>query len=131
MNTAHLIHSPADITETVSEAQYHMLNLLEKNPTLSQRDLAAHLGFSLGKVNYCLNALIEKGLIKGENFIRNPKKSEYAYLLTPKGAKSKAVLTTRFLERKIAEYQALEKEIEGLKIQAGRKRPSNIPNKIS
>lgn len=96
-----------------------MIEALEKTPTLSQRDLAGVLGFSLGKVNYCLKALVNKGLVKASHFVQNPHKAEYAYLLTPKGMRSKAVLTAQFLERKVAQYEALKAEIELLKTQAG------------
>ena len=115
MNTTHSIKSSDDIYENISDAEYRMFGLLDKTPTLSQRDLSGMLGFSLGKVNYCFKALIDKGLTKGDNFIRNPKKSMYTYLLTPKGIKSKAVLTAQFLDRKTAQYEILGKEIEDLK----------------
>ena len=98
--------SPASLDD-----EFHVITALEKTPTLSQRDLASVLGFSLGKVNYCLKALIDKGLIKAGRFSKNPNKRQYAYLLTPQGIASKAMLTAHFLERKMAQYEALRGEI--------------------
>jgi EPS-associated MarR family transcriptional regulator len=99
------------------EIQNHHLNvlrLLEQNPAMTQRELAQALGVSMGKTNYCLKALIEKGWLKLGNFNANPNKWVYAYLLTPKGIIEKAALTRRFLVRKQAEYAALKAEIETL-----------------
>ena len=87
---------------------------LEGNPELSQRELAKALGISLGLVNYCLKALVEKGLVKLGNFSANPDKRRYSYILTPQGLAAKAALTRRFLARKRAEYEALRSEIEAL-----------------
>jgi len=92
-----------------------LLKLLHEEPQMSQRDLARAMGVSLGKANYCLRALMEKGLVKLENFRRNPDKREYAYLLTPAGLEEKTRITMAFLKRKVAEYEALEKEIEQLR----------------
>ena len=97
------------------ETNYQILKLLEERPDLSQRALAKELGVSLGKAHYCLKALIDKGLIKANNFTHNPNKGSYAYILTPKGISEKAIITRRFLQRKMAEYDALRKEIEQLK----------------
>lgn len=97
------------------EIHYHILKAIESNPHMSQRELAEHLGVSLGKVNYCLKALIEKGLIKAGNFKSNPNKRAYAYLLTPKGISEKAIVTLRFLERKMDEYERIKQEIARLK----------------
>ena len=91
-----------------------LLRHLEENPYITQRELAAALGISLGKANYCLKALIEKGWIKANNFKNNNNKAAYAYLLTPTGIERKAQITVRFLKRKIAEYKALKDEIEQL-----------------
>ena len=88
--------------------------MIEANPDLSQREIARELGISVGKTNYCLRALIEKGHVKAKNFSRNPNKLKYAYLLTPEGIQEKVRITRRFLERKIAEYKALEEEIAEL-----------------
>ena len=91
-----------------------MLRLLEVNPKMNQRDLAA-AGVSLGKTNYCINALLEIGLIKVQNFKSNKRKLAYAYLLTPAGITEKADLTQRFLKRKMEEYEVLKAETELLK----------------
>jgi len=92
-----------------------LLKLLQEQPQLSQRDLAQAMGVSLGKANYCLKALMDKGLVKFGNFRKNPDKSQYAYLLTPAGIEEKTRITMSFLKRKVAEYEALEKEIEALR----------------
>ena len=94
-----------------SEIRYRLLRYLETHPEASQRTLAVELGMSLGKVNYCLNALVDKGLLKVGNFRNNNNKLSYAYLLTPHGIKSKALITTHFLQRKMAEYESLKAEI--------------------
>jgi len=92
-----------------------LLKLLQEQPQMSQRDLAQAMGVSLGKANYCLKALMEKGLVKFGNFRRNPDKREYAYLLTAAGLEEKTRITMSFLRRKLAEYEALEKEIQQLR----------------
>ncbi|MGP1679451.1 MAG: MarR family EPS-associated transcriptional regulator [Burkholderiales bacterium] len=92
-----------------------LLKLLQDQPQLSQRDLAQAMGVSLGKANYCLKALMDKGLVKLERFRANPDKRYYAYLLTPAGLKEKTRITMEFLRYKVAEYEALEKEIEQLR----------------
>jgi MarR family transcriptional regulator, temperature-dependent positive regulator of motility len=92
-----------------------VLHLIEEHPKLTQRELAQKLGISLGGVNYCLKALVGVGHIKIINFSKNPSKSVYLYLLTPKGIAEKAKLTAGFLKRKMTEYQALKKEIESRK----------------
>ena len=94
------------------DIHFRVLHNLEENPHITQRELAKKLGISLGGVNYCLKALIEIGHIKANNFKNNPNKSNYLYLLTPKGLNQKAILTTSFLKRKLAEYHALKNEIE-------------------
>ena len=96
------------------EVQYKLLNLLEKKPESTQRELAKNLEISVGKINYCLSALIEKGHVKVRNFTNSNKKAAYAYLLTPKGIQQKAKVTIRFLQRKTEEYEQLKKEIEQL-----------------
>lgn len=94
---------------------YRLLKLLQANPELTQRELAKAMGVSLGKINYCLKALVEKGLVKAANFRNHPNKKCYAYLLTPKGIEEKARITLRFLKRKQQEYEALKAEIERLR----------------
>ncbi len=97
------------------DVHFRVLHLLEEEPDLTQRELAQKLGISLGGVNYCLKALIDIGHIKVGNFSKNTKKSIYLYLLTPKGIAEKTKLTADFLKRKMAEYNALKKEIDSLK----------------
>ena len=97
------------------ETHYQLLKLIEGNPQLSQRELADAVGVSLGKVNYCLRAVIERGWIKARNFTKSQNKRAYAYYLTPKGATEKAKVTARFLKRKLDEYQDLTIQIEQLK----------------
>jgi EPS-associated MarR family transcriptional regulator len=96
----------------INEIHLQILRAVESRPDLTQRELANELGVSLGKAHYCMKALIDKGLVKMGNFSHNQKKMDYAYLLTPTGIKSKAVLTAHFLERKAAEYVMLKSELE-------------------
>jgi EPS-associated MarR family transcriptional regulator len=100
------------------EARFQILRLLHDNPELTQRELGERVGVSLGAVNYCLKALIERGLVKAGNFSKSPNKLGYAYVLTPAGIAEKTVLTGRFLARKKAEYEALRAEIEALSREA-------------
>jgi EPS-associated MarR family transcriptional regulator len=97
------------------ELRYKILHLLQQQPQLSQRALARELGLSLGKVNYCVQALMEKGLLKARNFRNSQNKTAYMYYLTPKGVKEKARVTLRFFQKKIAEYEQLKSEIEVLR----------------
>jgi EPS-associated MarR family transcriptional regulator len=97
---------------------YGLLKTLENNPSLSQRDLAKHLGVSLGKVNFCLNALVEKGCLKVNNFRNSNNKLAYAYVLTPRGIEMRARMTVQFLKYKVQEYERLKAEIEELKREA-------------
>jgi EPS-associated MarR family transcriptional regulator len=101
---------------------YRLLKTLEENPGLSQRDLAKKLGVSLGKVNFCLNALVEKGSLKINNFRKSDNKLAYAYLLTPSGVEQKARMTVQFLKNKVQEYERLRKEIEELQCEAEQKK---------
>jgi EPS-associated MarR family transcriptional regulator len=96
------------------EARFRILRLLHENPELTQRELGEQVGISLGAVNYCLRALIERGLVKAGNFSRNPNKLGYAYVLTPAGIAERAMLTGRFLGMRIKEYEALKLEIDSL-----------------
>lgn len=100
------------------EYRYKILKLVESNPEISQRELAEALGVSLGKVNFCLKALIQVGLVKASNFRNNKNKMAYMYLLTPKGIEEKAAITVRFLKAKTEEYQVLQAEIEELRREA-------------
>ena len=92
--------------------QFNVLRKIKSKPSHSQRALAYELGFSLGKLNYCLKALKDKGLIKINNFQKNPNKIGYAYILTPKGIATKTKLTINFMKRKMIEYEELKTEIE-------------------
>ena len=91
---------------------FNVLRKIQKKPKSSQRELAEELGFSLGKLNYCLKALRSKGLIKIENFKKNPNKINYIYVLTPKGIIEKSKLTINFMKRKMVEYKELKKEMD-------------------
>jgi EPS-associated MarR family transcriptional regulator len=102
------------------EYRYRILKLLEADPHASQRRIADELGISLGRVNYCLNALINKGLVKVNNFRNNANKRTYLYLLTPKGIEEKTKVTLQFLQVKMAEYEAVKQEIEELQAEARR-----------
>jgi|TARA_Y100000294_G_C8526381_1_gene325115 EPS-associated MarR family transcriptional regulator len=89
----------------------NILRKIQKKPQSNQRKLAKELGFSLGKLNYCLKGLKDKGLVKISNFRKNPKKLNYIYVLTPKGMSEKTKLTLNFMKRKFKEYEELQKEI--------------------
>lgn len=102
------------------EYRYKILRLLETNPEISQRELAQQLNISLGKVNFCLKALIEKGLLKAVNFRNNKNKLAYMYLLTPHGLEEKASTTVRFLKYKLQEHEMLQREIEELRREVGK-----------
>ena len=104
---------------------YSLLKTLEESPGLSQRGLAQRLGISLGKVNFCLNALIDKGSVKVKNFRSSDKKLAYAYLLTPRGIDEKARITVQFLKRKMQDYERLRQEIEELQREAAQKEETN------
>ena len=98
-----------------SDAEYLILKKLEDNPHLTQRELSKELGVSLGKTNYIINALIDKGWIKLKNFKRSDKKLGYSYLLTTQGIAEKAMLAQKFLKKKSDEYNKLKEEIENLR----------------
>ena len=100
------------------ETHLKVLRLLEGNPRLSQREVSEALGVSLGKTNFCLKALVDKGLIKVQSFRKSQNKLAYAYLLTPSGIAEKSAITGRFLKRKMAEYEVLTREIAALKAEA-------------
>jgi len=96
------------------ETHFKVLRLLEAKPQMNQRELAQALGVSVGKTNYCLKALLDKGLLKMQNFQNSQRKLAYAYVLTPVGIAEKAALTGRFLKRKMQEFEQLKLEIESL-----------------
>ncbi len=97
---------------------------MHENPELSQRELGERVGISLGAVNYCLKALMDRGLVKAQNFKRSPNKMGYAYFLTPAGMAEKSLLTARFLKRKMAEYEVLKKEIGDLELELNSRKTS-------
>ena len=94
--------------------KYQLLKSLEQDPNLTQRQLSKELGISLGKVNYCLQSLIQKGFVKINNFKNSKHKIQYSYLLTPTGIEEKTKLTIEFLKTKTQEYEELKKEVEKL-----------------
>ena len=100
------------------DTTFRVLRILAQEPDISQRDLADRLGVSLGGLNYCLKALIEKGFVKLDNFSNSRHKLGYVYILTPAGLLEKAALTGRFLKRKVAEYEALKAEIASIRSEA-------------
>ncbi len=99
---------------------YKLLRLIEANPSIQQREMAKAMGVSLGKANYCLQALVQKGLVKMDNFRRSDNKLAYSYLLTPSGIEEKTRLTVNFLKNKLAEYEVIRNEIEELRQEAER-----------
>jgi EPS-associated MarR family transcriptional regulator len=105
---------PGQTPQVTEDLTFQALRQLQANPRLSQRQLARALGISLGKTNYCLRALIARGLVKAEHFRTSKNKLAYAYLLTPEGIDAKARITVRFLQRKQAEYDALKAELDQL-----------------
>jgi EPS-associated MarR family transcriptional regulator len=96
------------------DTYFRVMGILQENPDLTQRELAERLGISVGGLNYCLKALMEKGLVKMKNFAGSKNKFGYVYVLTPSGMAEKATITHRFLQRKMEEYEALRAEIEAL-----------------
>jgi EPS-associated MarR family transcriptional regulator len=96
------------------ETHYKLLSLLQENPDISQRQLAEEMGVSVGKINYCIKALLKVGHVKLNNFARSKNKLGYVYVLTPKGVKEKAQVTLRFLELKQVQYDQIQKEIVDL-----------------
>ena len=95
-----------------NQDHFDVLRKIQKKPESTQRELAEELGFSLGKLNYCLKALQVKGLVKIKNFSKNPNKINYIYVLTPRGLVEKTKLTINFMKRKMNEYEELKKEIK-------------------
>lgn len=102
------------------DTHYRVMRLLEDNPKITQRELADELNVSLGKANYCLKALLDKGWVKARNFKNNNNKWSYAYLLTPKGLEQKTRIAARFLKRKLEEYEALKQEIQQIREELNR-----------
>ncbi|MDP4032427.1 MAG: MarR family EPS-associated transcriptional regulator [Pseudorhodobacter sp.] len=106
------------IKDQREDLRFRILRLLQDNPEMSHRQIAKALGVSSGGVNYCVNALIDKGMVKVRNFRASNNKLRYAYMLTPNGIAEKAALTGRFLKRKMAEYEALRAEIDAVRTEA-------------
>ncbi len=96
------------------DTHFRVMRILQENPDLTQRELAERVGVSVGGLNYCLKALMEKGLVKMKNFANSKNKFGYVYVLTPRGMAEKAAITHRFLQRKVEEYEALKTEIQAL-----------------
>ena len=96
------------------DTYFRVMRILQENPDLTQRELAEKLGVSIGGLNYCLKALMDKGWVKMQNFQNSKNKFKYVYLLTPQGIAEKVALTSHFLDRKLQEYEALKAEIESL-----------------
>jgi EPS-associated MarR family transcriptional regulator len=101
-------------TQLQEDTYFRVLRMLQDNPDLTQREIAQQLGVSTSGLNYCLNALIDKGWVKVQNFSQSKNKFGYIYVLTPQGILEKVALTSRFLQRKQAEYEALRTEIDSL-----------------
>jgi EPS-associated MarR family transcriptional regulator len=104
------------------ELRYRLLQLLQENPRMSQRDVARELGISLGRVNYCLKSLMQKGWIKVSNFRNSRNKAAYIYLLTPRGIEAKAGVTVKFLQVKLQEYETLCADIERIRAEVERQK---------
>ena len=96
----------------VSEESLELMHILQKNPNISQRQLAKEIGLSIGKVNYCIKALIDIGFVKVVNFSNSNQKLKYAYILTPKGIQQKIIITKQYIAKKIEEYEKLKEYIQ-------------------
>ena len=112
-------------TELHEETHLRVLRLLEGNPLMNQREVSDALGVGLGKTNFCIKALVDKGLIKMKSFRKSQNKLAYAYLLTPSGIAEKSALTTRFLQRKM-EYEHLQSEIAALQLEVNGEQASEL-----
>ena len=113
------------MNDPTQEIHLKVLRCIEENPEITQRALARELGVSLGKVNYCLKALIGRGWVKARNFKNSNKKAAYAYLLTPAGIERKAQITARYLKKKVQEYEALKREIAQLQSEVTTSKPGS------
>jgi len=114
----HGVNTPDQRVLALEQLQFQAIRLIESQPSVTQRQLASALGVSVGRANYCVRALVEKGLVKMRNYRNSENKSAYLYLLTPRGLRSKGALARRFLERKVHEYDALALEIDRLRREA-------------
>jgi EPS-associated MarR family transcriptional regulator len=126
--TAQQAGKAAHNSDRSDEIHFRVLKLLETRPEMTQRELARELGISLGKANYCVKAMLEKGWIKAKNFKNSYNKIAYAYVLTPEGFEKRARMAVRFLKRKMAEFETLKREIEQLRQEVN---PSGAPNSPS
>jgi EPS-associated MarR family transcriptional regulator len=113
------IKTPKILLPMQESTKYSILKTIANNSELTQRQLAKELGVSLGKANYCLRSLIDKGLVKVENFRKSQHRIQYLYKLTPRGLEEKARVTSRFLKQKLREYEEIKAEIEELRQETG------------
>jgi len=113
------------------DTHFRIMRILQDNPDLTQRELADKLGMSVGGLNYCLKALIDKGFVKMANFSKSKNKFKYVYLLTPQGIAEKVALTSRFLKRKMEEYEALKNEIDALTAEVSKQTIEEASESIS
>ena len=111
-----------------AEVRFRLLRLLQERPELSQRQVAEALGVSLGAVNYCLNALVERGFVKMRRFTNSQNKLRYAYVLTPAGLAQQAALVSEFLQRKKAEFEIIKAEIEAMQAELGQLESNESPD---
>jgi EPS-associated MarR family transcriptional regulator len=116
-------------SQEADDLHFRVLRFLQDNPEVSERELADRLGVSNGKLHYCMKALMEKGLVKLENFANSKHRLGYAYLLTPAGIRQKAAMTTHFLKRKMDEYEALQAEIAMLQAEVTREGTRSLGGK--
>jgi len=108
------LHMTSRRSQLQEDTYFRVLRMLQDNPDMTQREIAERLGVSTSGLNYCLNALIDKGWVKVQNFSQSKNKFGYVYVLTPQGIVEKVTMASRFLKRKQAEYEALRAEIDGL-----------------
>ena len=108
-----------------NDTHLKVLRSIEENPEITQRELAQKLGVSLGKANYCLKALIDRGWVKANNFKNSKNKASYAYLLTPSGLEEKAKITVRFLKQRVKDYEQIKREIAELEAEVNGGAPPN------
>ena len=111
------------------EISYSLFKILAANPNLTQRQMAGKMDVSLGKFNYCLKELVKKGFVKVERFTSSDNKAAYMYLLTPHGIEEKTKVTTKFLKRKMAEFDAIKQQIERLKREVEELPPQKLVKK--
>lgn len=125
LGASHARDHQSPLNQTNQETHLRVLREIEGNPEITQRELAQELGVSLGKVNYCLKALIDRGWVKVNNFKNSDNKAAYAYLLTPSGIEEKAKITVRFLKQRMQDYEQIKREISELEIEVNQYRMSS------